>query len=112
MPATNSVTGPPAALAVSPDGRYVIIVETLGPRAQGQTKLSELPLGQTLLVVDLADPDRPKLVQRLACPAQPETVSINAAGSLVAVTFGPKGSGRGDPAGNLPFRRRPAFAGL
>ena len=97
LPATNSVTGPPAALAVAPDGRYAIIVETLGPRAKNMTKLSELPLGQTLLVVDLADPDRPKLVQRLACPAQPETVSINAAGSLVAVTFGTRGAGAATP---------------
>ena len=97
LPATNSVTGPPAALAVAPDGRYAIIVETLGPRAREMTKLSELPLGQTLLVVDLADPDRPKLVQRLACPAQPETISINAAGSLVAVTFGTRGAGQTTP---------------
>ena len=97
VPASNSVTGPPAAMTVTRDGRTAIIVETLGPRSAGDTKLSELPVGRSILVVDLSDPDRPQIVQRVACPAQPETVSISADSTQVAVTFGLKGDGKTIP---------------
>ncbi|GJG89543.1 hypothetical protein tb265_47240 [Gemmatimonadetes bacterium T265] len=95
----NSVTGPPAAAALTPDGRYAVVVETLGARRPGaaDSLLRDLPLGRTIVVVDLGDPDHPAVVQRVACPAQPETVAIDAAGAHVAVTFGPKGAGPTTP---------------
>ena len=96
-PASNSVTGPPAAMAVSRDGRTAIVVETLGPRGAADTKLSELPVGRTIAVADLSNPDQPKVIQRITCPAQPETVSISAGGTQVAVTFGLKGDGKTIP---------------
>lgn len=110
VPVSNSVTGPPAVVATTPDGRYAVVVETLGPRpahtpaAAAEPRLRDLPLGRTIAVIDLSDPDRPAVVQRLACPEQPETVSINAAGSLVAVTFGPQGAGRTTPLVLYRFR--------
>lgn len=99
IPVSNSVTGPPAAVVTTPDGRYAIVVETLGPRRldKADAKLSDLPLGKTLAVIDLTNPDKPQVVQRIACPAQPETVSLNASGALVAVTFGKQGAGKTTP---------------
>jgi len=105
VPVSNSVTGPPAAAAVTPDGRYAVVVETLGPRSSGRAdaKLSDQPLGKTIAVVDLTDPDAPKVVQRVGCLAQPETVSFNAAGTLAAVAFGPQGAGKTTPLLIYPF---------
>ena len=96
-PVSNSVTGPPAAMAVTRDGRTALVVETLGARRKADTKLSELLLGRTIAVVDLSNTERPRVVQRVACPAQPETVSIDASGTRVAVTFGLKGDGKTTP---------------
>ena len=93
----NSVTGPPAAMAVTKDGRTAIVVETLGPRGRGMTTLKQLPVGRSLAVVDLSNPDRPRVVQRVACPAQPQTVSIDPGGTCVAVTFGLQGDGKTIP---------------
>lgn len=33
---SNSVTGPPAAVAVTPDGRYAVVAELRGPRPAGK----------------------------------------------------------------------------
>lgn len=96
---TNSVAGPPASLAVTPDGRYAVVIETLGPRPAGPAdpKLRDLALGRTLTVVDLTNPDRPRVTQRLTGPEYPLSVAINFDGSLVAVAYGPRGAGRQTP---------------
>lgn len=97
-PVSNSVTGPPAALVVTPDGRYAIAIETRGSRpTKADPRLSDLPLGRTISVVDLSDLDQPKVVQRVQGGEQPLSVSINAQGSLVAVSFDPKGAGKTTP---------------
>ena len=86
---TNSVIGPPSSIALTPDGRYAIVIETQGPRPAGQAaaKRSDLPTGRTMTVVDLADLDHPKVVQKATIFDDPLTVSINAEGTLVAVMF-------------------------
>lgn len=95
---SNSVTGPPAALAVTPDGRYAIAIETRGSRpAKADPRLSDLALGRTISVVDLSDLDQPRVVQRVQGGEQPLSVSINAQGSLVAVSFDPNGAGKTTP---------------
>lgn len=97
-PVSNSVTGPPAALAITPDGRYAIVIETRGSRpAKADPRLSDLALGRTISVVDLSDLDQPKVVQRVQGGEQPLSVSINAQGSLVAVSFDPNGAGKTTP---------------
>lgn len=58
--ASNSVTGPPSSVAVSPDGRYAIVIETRGQRSADCKLLSDLPAGKRITVVDLSDPDHPK----------------------------------------------------
>ena len=86
---TNSVIGPPSSIALTPDGRCAVVIETQGPRPAGQAdaKRGDLPPGQTITVVDLADPDHPKVVQKAATFDDPLSVSINADGSLIAVVF-------------------------
>ena len=90
VPVTNSVTGPPAAVAVTPAGRYAIVVETQGPRPAGKpdARLSELPAGRTITVVDLAEPDKPRVAQQIQSFERALSVSINARGDLVAVAYG------------------------
>ena len=86
---TNSVTGPPAAVAVTPDGRYAIVVETQGPRPANQPEatMKELAPGKKITVVDLLNPDKPKAVQQIESYERAVSVSVNTAGSLVAVAF-------------------------
>ncbi len=59
--------------------------------------MTDLALGRTISLVDLSDPDRPRVTQRIQSFKQPTAVSINAAGTLVAVCFDPKGSGKTIP---------------
>lgn len=84
---SNSVTGPPSVVDVSPDGRYAVVIETRGQRPAGKVtpKLSDLPLGKAITVIDLSDPDRPKLGQRIDGPERAQSVAFNADGSLVVV---------------------------
>lgn len=94
--ASNSVVGPPASLAVTPDGRYAIVVEAVGPRPAGaDPKLSDLPVGRTLTVVDLSDPDRPRIVQQMQSFERPFSVSVSADGTLVAIAYQPAKPAKG-----------------
>ena len=98
IPVSNSVTGPPASVAVTPDGRYAVVIEVRGPRpAKANPMLSDLASGRTISVVDLGDPDRPRVVQRLQGLERPSSVSINFDGSLVAVSYEAEGAGKTTP---------------
>ena len=99
LPVSNSVTGPPAAVATTPDGRYAIMVETRGPRpASGADgTLSGLANGRTVTVVDLVNPVQPRVVQRLVGPARAASVAISTDGKLVALAVHPNGDGRATP---------------
>jgi len=105
--ASNSVAGPPVAVAVTPDGRYAVVVETFTPRPDGDWEsqtFADLQQGDRIQVFDLADPTEPTLVQTVALGERPDAVSINADGSLVAITFNPNGAGVETPLAILPFR--------
>jgi hypothetical protein len=99
LPLSNSVTGPPAAVTTTPDGRYAIAIETRGPRpASGaDVLLGGLPPGRTITVIDLADPRQPRVVQQLAGPARAVSVSVSADGALVALAVHPAGDGTQTP---------------
>lgn len=86
----NSVIGPPASLAVTPDGRYAIVVETRGnrPADQPDARLKDLSPGRAITIVSLRDPERPVVVQRLRGRENPVSVSIRADGALVAIAYG------------------------
>lgn len=105
--ASNSVAGPPVALAVSPDGRFAIVVETFTPRPDDGREdhtFRDLRHGRTLTVVDLSDPPAPRIVQRVAGPERPDAVSISGDGSLVAIAVNPAGDGARTPLLLYPFR--------
>ncbi|MDJ0687808.1 MAG: hypothetical protein QNJ41_04800 [Xenococcaceae cyanobacterium MO_188.B32] len=104
--ASNSVAGPPVAVAVTPDGRYAMVVETWTQRPEGAWEnqtFADLEHGNRILVFDLKDPTNPTLVQDLKIPQRPDAVSINFDGSLVAVSFHPNGAGTETPLGLIPF---------
>ncbi len=104
--ASNSVAGPPVAVAVTPDGRYALTIETFQPRPEGAAEaqtFADLSPGNRLQVFDLSDPTQPTRVQDLSIAERPDSVSINADGSLVAVTFHPNGAGSETPLALIPF---------
>ncbi|MDB9526255.1 hypothetical protein PN498_09675 [Oscillatoria sp. CS-180] len=104
--ASNSVASPPVVVTVTPDGRYAFVTETFTPRPDGPAEtqtFADLSFGNRLQVFDLADPTQPTLVQDLAIAERPDSVSINADGSLLAVTFHPAGAGSETPIALIPF---------
>ncbi len=105
-PVSNSVTGPPASVVASPDGRYALVIETRGQRPSdpARTKFKDLLPGRAITVVSLADPDHPRVVQRLRTFDHPFSISLNAAGSLAAVSFSAEGAGKTIPIAFYRFR--------
>lgn len=104
--ASNSVASPPVVVTVTPDGRYAFVTETFTPRPEGPAEtqtFADLSFGNRLQVFDLADPTQPTLVQDLAIAERPDSVSINADGALLAVTFHPAGAGSETPIALIPF---------
>ncbi len=97
--ASNSVAGPPAAVEVSPDGRYAFVVETWTPRPDDDRDhtFGDLRHGNLVKVFDLADPTQPRLVQQLETLERPDAIRINAAGDILAVTYHPAGAGADTP---------------
>jgi DNA-binding beta-propeller fold protein YncE len=103
--ASNSVAGPPVAVATTPDGRFAFVVETFTPRPAGRDNalFGDLRPGNRLQVIDLADPARLQIVQTVETGLRPDAVSVSADGSMVAVTLHPAGSGRDTPLMLYPF---------
>ena len=98
--ASNSVAGPPNAVNISPDGRFAIVVETFTPRPDNDDPhtFSDLSVGAKAQIFDLVDPSNPTLIQELDVPARPDTVSFNATGDIVAITYNPaNGAGAETP---------------
>ncbi|MBW4695566.1 MAG: lactonase family protein [Lyngbya sp. HA4199-MV5] len=86
IPISNSVTGAPHALSLSPDGKTAFVVETQGTPPPGATQRSELPDGQQLVAVDLSKPKQPKVLRTLAIAPKPETVHVHPNGELLAIS--------------------------
>ncbi|MFY0677553.1 MAG: hypothetical protein JXR18_09740 [Neptuniibacter sp.] len=103
---SNSVAGPAIAVTVTPDGNYAFVVESFKARPEGpweNQKFSDLPIGNTITLVDLTKPTNPKILQKLTIADRPDAVSISAKGDLVAVTFNPNGGGTKHPLAIIPF---------
>lgn len=84
--ASNSVTGAPYALALSPDGRIAFVVETLGAMPVGATGREQLPPGNQLVAIDLSNPLHPAIRSRMAVAPKPETVHVHPNGDLLAIS--------------------------
>ncbi|MEL6997572.1 MAG: hypothetical protein AAFP68_04855, partial [Pseudomonadota bacterium] len=91
--ASNSVAGPPAAVEITPDGRFAFVVETFTPRPDNNEAhgFGDLSIGNTLTVVDLADPSEPEVIQTLPIEDRPLAVSANAVGDILAVSYSIQG---------------------
>jgi len=103
--ASNSVAGPPAAVDLTPDGRYAFVVETWTPRPDNDAPHSfgDLRHGNLLTVYDLSDPSAPDLVQTVETLERPDAVRVSSDGTLVAVTFHPAGAGSETALALYPF---------
>ena len=99
VPVSSSVTGPPAPMAITPDGRFAIVIETRGPRpASGEDiGIAGLSHARTITVVDLASATGPKVVQVVDGPRQAAAISISRDGALVAVGVSAYGDGNATP---------------
>jgi len=118
--ASNSVAGPPNSVTLSPDARYAVVVETFTPRPDGEGPhtFRDLRHGRLLSVFDLSDPAAPSLVQTHETLERPTAISFNADGSLLAVSFHPRGAGTKTPLaiyrfknGRIGERSTPAIEG-
>ena len=86
---SNSVAGPPTAVAVSPDGNWAFVTESFGqPPADGQT-FRDLPIGDRLTAIDLSDLSAPAVTQDITVGKRPEGISVHPAGDLIALTLHP-----------------------
>lgn len=82
---SNSVMGPPKALAVNREGTLAFICETRGQAGPQATKVSDLPPGRMLYRVDVANPMMPRVLEPVDVGHTPVTVDVSPDGSLLAV---------------------------
>lgn len=82
---SNSVNGPPEALALSPDGRTAFVVEYVGQRPAGATTRNDLPPGQLLTMVDLTNPRQPRVIDQIDIGPFPEAIDMHPEGNWLAI---------------------------
>ncbi|MCM0675296.1 lactonase family protein [Micromonospora phytophila] len=87
-PAPNSVTGPPAVLAVDADGTRAYVIETLGQRGPEAQTLSDLAPGNTIRAYDLTNGSSPRLLFTGTAGHMPQAVSLHPDGQLLALAGG------------------------
>ncbi|HTZ59094.1 MAG TPA: YncE family protein [Acidobacteriaceae bacterium] len=80
--APASLIGPPDAVAVAPDSSYAIVTCGQKPDPADPTKL--IP-DDTVSVIDLSRPKKPRVIQTLAAGSGASGVSINPAGTIALV---------------------------
>lgn len=82
---SNSVIGPPNAVAVTRDGTRAYVVESRGPAPAGATTMSELPSGRLVTAIDLRDPMNPVVLGTADVGDSPIGVDVSPSGELIAV---------------------------
>jgi hypothetical protein len=85
VPVSSSVTSAPEILALSRDARTAFVVERLGERPTGAEMVRDLPPGNRLFAVDLADKANPRLADTVEIEAFPEALALDPDGKRVAV---------------------------
>ncbi|MEM6436454.1 MAG: hypothetical protein AAF773_21790 [Cyanobacteria bacterium P01_D01_bin.115] len=90
IPVSNSVMSWPQVIAVAPDGQRAYVVEVRSPPPAGIQALDDIdamPAGQTLTVIDIADPAQPRRLEEIAVGRNPEHISISPDGRFLAVNL-------------------------
>lgn len=91
---SNSVMSWPQIIAVSPNGNYAYVAEVRSPPADGIQELNtidEMPIGESITVVDIANLRQPKIVQTVAVGRNPKHLSISPNGKLLAINLEEEG---------------------
>jgi DNA-binding beta-propeller fold protein YncE len=89
IPVSNSVAGPPTAVALTRDGKWAFVTEAFAARPPGAERFGQLQIGSKLTAVDLSDLTAPKIAGAVDIGKRPEGVSVNPAGDLIAVALHP-----------------------
>jgi DNA-binding beta-propeller fold protein YncE len=76
----TSMIGPPASVALAPNGSFAIVTSSLKRGADGS-----LVPNDTVSVVNLSDPSKPELIQSLKASANASGVAINPNATLALV---------------------------
>ena len=83
--APNSNFSPSGIAVVSRDQHRVYVVETMGPRPEGMTRLRDLQPSNRLLAYDISDPAHPRALNEVAVAPRPRSVDAAADGRTVVV---------------------------
>jgi len=107
IPVSNSVAGPPAVLAITPDGKYAFVIETFSSRPRKSTNetFADLKAGNLLSVVDLQNLKRPIVISQHQLDLRPDSISINHDGSLIAISYHPASAKEQSPLEILRFKK-------
>lgn len=84
---SNGVPGAPGALAVSIDARFAYVAESRSSPGEGAQTFRDLAPGRLLQAVDTADPTAMRVIDTLALPREPDTVSLSPNGDWLAVAL-------------------------
>lgn len=82
---SNSVIGPPQAVAVTRDGTRAYVIESRGPAPAGATLTDDLPIGSKLTAINLSDPMKPVVMGTVDVGTEPMGVDVDPSGEVVAV---------------------------
>jgi DNA-binding beta-propeller fold protein YncE len=94
VPASNSVAGPPAVLAIDKKNHYAYVIETFSPRPADNDlshSFSDFKLGELLTVYDINNKAKPKLIDQHTIEKRPDSVSLSPDGKWLTVTYYPTG---------------------
>jgi DNA-binding beta-propeller fold protein YncE len=84
----NSVVATPDVLALSPDGRFAYVIDMVTRPVGAETRAQMRP-GNTLTIVDLTDPAKPKVTETVTVANGPESVKVSSDGTMVAIATNP-----------------------
>ncbi|MEM1310371.1 MAG: hypothetical protein AAGF98_12930 [Cyanobacteria bacterium P01_H01_bin.153] len=90
MAVSNSVMSWPQIIAVSPDGQRAYVVEVRSRPADGIQEfddIDQMPAGETVTAIDIANPLQPRLIESVAVGRNPEHVSISPDGRFLAINL-------------------------
>jgi len=91
---SNSVMSWPQIVAVSPNGRFAYVAEVRSRPADGIQEfgtIEEMPVGESITVVDIANLQQPKIVQTINVGRNPKHVSISPNGKWLAINLEEEG---------------------